>query len=396
MKKFVYISPNFPTNHWHFCKELKDNGLLVLGIGDQNYDELSFDLRNSLQEYYKVNSLENYEEVYRGVAYFCHKYGKVDYIESNNEYWLETDARLRSDFNIDTGFKIEDIPNIKYKSNMKKFYEKCKIPVAKYMVVESLADGKKFTLENGYPVIVKPDNGVGASKTYKIQNEAELEEFFRTKDDKEYIMETFVKGEVNSYDAIFDSNGNVVYEAGNISPMSIMDIVNNGDNSVFYIDKNLAEDVKDAGRKIAKAFNVKNRFVHFEFFRLLEDQKGLGKKGTIIGLEVNMRPSGGVSPDMHNFSRSTDVYKIWADAIAFDTTSKEVGEHYYAVFVGRRFGKDFKLSHEEILNKYGNKIALHEHVPHALSGAMGNYFYIGKLDTKEELNEFVFDITESH
>ena len=37
MKNFVFISPNFPTNYWLFCRELRDNGLRVLGIGDQPY-----------------------------------------------------------------------------------------------------------------------------------------------------------------------------------------------------------------------------------------------------------------------------------------------------------------------------------------------------------------------
>ena len=45
---------------------------------------------------------------------------------------------------------------------------------------------------------------------------------------------------------------------------------------------------------------------------LLEDVKALGKKGQVVGLEVNMRPSGGPTPDMINFARETDVYKIWA------------------------------------------------------------------------------------
>ena len=58
MKNFVFISPNFPTNYWMFCRELKNNGLNVLGIGDQPYDELNPDLKNSLHEYYKVSNLE--------------------------------------------------------------------------------------------------------------------------------------------------------------------------------------------------------------------------------------------------------------------------------------------------------------------------------------------------
>lgn len=47
-----------------------------------------------------------------------------------------------------------------------------------------------------------------------------------------------------------------------------------------------------------KAFGVKSRFVHFEFFRLRQDQKGLGRRGEIMALEVNMRPCGGFGPDM--------------------------------------------------------------------------------------------------
>ena len=70
MKNVIFISPNFPVNYWQFCHELHCDGVNVLGIGDQPYDELLFELKNSLTEYYKVSSLENYDEVYRAVAFF--------------------------------------------------------------------------------------------------------------------------------------------------------------------------------------------------------------------------------------------------------------------------------------------------------------------------------------
>ena len=34
MKNFVFISPNFPLTYWRFCRELRNNGMRVLGIGD--------------------------------------------------------------------------------------------------------------------------------------------------------------------------------------------------------------------------------------------------------------------------------------------------------------------------------------------------------------------------
>ena len=396
MKNFLFISPNFPENYWMFCRELKKNGLNVLGIGDQPYEELSQGLKDSLDEYYKVSSLENEEEVYRAVAFLIFKHGRIDWLESNNEYWLERDARLRTAFHITSGFQEDDIPRIKYKSRMKEYYARVGIPTARYHLVDTMEGCRKFIEEVGYPVVVKPDNGVGASHTYRLENQEQLEEFLQTKEaDVSYIMEEFVFAEVNSYDAIIDSHGNPIFETGNVSPVSIMDIVNNEDNAIFYIVKELAGDTRQAGRATAKSFNVRSRFVHFEFFRLQKDQEGLGRKGELVGLEVNMRPSGGFSPDMMDFACTTDVYKIWADMIAFDKTEMHPGERQYCAFAGRRDGKRFVLSHEAVMEKYRQNIRMEDRLPEVLADAMGNQIYIAVFPTRREMENFFQDILKS-
>ena len=396
MKNFLFISPNFPENYWMFCRELKKNGLNVLGIGDQPYEELSQGLKDSLDEYYKVSSLENEEEVYRAVAFLIFKHGRIDWLESNNEYWLERDARLRTAFHITSGFQEDDIPRIKYKSRMKEYYARVGIPTARYHLVDTMEGCRKFIEEVGYPVVVKPDNGVGASHTYRLEDQEQLEEFMQTKEaDASYIMEEFVFAEVNSYDAIIDSHGNPIFETGNVSPVSIMDIVNNEDNAIFYIVKELAGDTRQAGRATAKSFNVRSRFVHFEFFRLQKDQEGLGRKGELVGLEVNMRPSGGFSPDMMDFACTTDVYKIWADMIAFDKTEMHPGERQYCAFAGRRDGKRFVLSHEAVMEKYRQNIRMEDRLPEVLADAMGNQIYIAVFPTRHEMENFFQDILKS-
>jgi carbamoylphosphate synthase large subunit len=393
MKNVVFISPNFPTNYWQFCYELKANGMNVLGIGDQPYQELSDELKGSLNEYYKVSSLENYDEVYRAVAFFIFKHGRIDWLESNNEYWLERDARLRTEFHITSGFQIEDIPRIKYKSKMKEYYLKAGIPVARYHLVDDLEGCRKFIQEVGYPVVVKPDNGVGAANTYKLSSDEELQSFLDERPaDVPYIMEEFIHAEVNSYDAIIDANGDPMFETGNVTPMSIMDIVNKEDNSVYYILRDLPEDTRRAGRATVKSFGVKSRFVHFEFFRLTQDQEGMGKKGDVVALEVNMRPCGGFTPDMINFAHNTNVYKIWADMIAFNRSTMPVGEHAYCAFAGRRDGKHFALSHEEIMEQYGSQMKMVDRIPDVLSGAMGNQMYVAAFPTKPELDQFYQDV----
>lgn len=391
MRNLIFISPNFPTNYWKFCRELKNNGVRVLGIGDSPYEALSGELQSSLDEYYKVYSLEDYDQVYRAVAFFISKYGRIDWIESNNEYWLERDAMLRTDYRIESGWQVSDLARIKFKSGMKEYYRRAGIPTARYHIVDDYESCLAFIREVGWPVIVKPDNGVGAISTYKLENEQELWAFLNERDQAvRFIMEEFVTAEVNSYDAIIDSHGNPLFETGNVTPYSIMDIVNNNDNSLYYIVKDLAEDVRAAGRAAVKSFGVKSRFVHFEFFRLTKDQP-MGKKGDVVALEVNMRPCGGFSPDMMNYANSTDVYKIWADMIAFDRSTKPQGEHFFCAFAGRRDGKPFRLSHEEFAAKYAGQIRMMERIPDALSGAMANQMYIAVFPTEEEMNQFYAD-----
>ena len=398
MKNIIFISPNFPTNYWKFCRELKNDGMNVLGIGDCPYDDLAWELKDSLNEYYKVSSLENYDEVYRAVAFFIFKYGRIDWLESNNEYWLERDAALRTAFHITTGFQTSDMPRIKYKSKMKQYYQAAGIPTARYHLVTGLEDCKAFIAEVGYPVIVKPDNGVGASHTYKLKNDDELAAFIRELEEEQvppeaYIMEEFVTAVVNSYDAIIDADGNPVFETGNVTPDSIMDIVNNNDNSCYYILKELPEDTRAAGRAAVKSFGVKSRFVHFEFFRLTADMESMGKAGDVVALEVNMRPCGGFTPDMINFAHSTNVYKIWADIVAFGKTEVPQGEHQYCVFAGRRDGKDFVYSNEEISEKYAANIRMQDRMPDALAAAMANYMFIATLPDEDSLHQFLLDCT---
>ena len=385
MGNFIFLSPNFPEGYWRFCAALKARGFCVLGIGDCPYDALRPELKGALAEYYKVNSLEDYGEVYRAVAFFAFKYGKIDWLESNNEYWLEQNARLRDDFNIQTGFHFSDMPPVKYKSKMKARYEAAGIPAARYCMADDRAKCAAFLKEAGR-VVVKPDNGVGANATYCISSEAELSRFF-AEGHRGYIMEEFVDGTICSYDAIIDGDGQPVFETGNVTPDSLMDVVNEHADSCFYIVKQLSEEVRRKGRAAVKAFGVKSRFVHFEFFRLNQSCH-LGKQGEIVALEVNMRPSGGCSPDMMNYANGVDVYEIWADMIAGRAPALHQNEHFYCAFLGRRSGRRYALSHAEILQRYGANLKEYGEVDRALAPAMGDYRYIACFSSEEEVYAF--------
>lgn len=393
---FIFRSPYFPRVYWQFCDRLKERGVNVLGIGDAPYDSLSDELKGAMTEYYLVDSMEDYDAVYRAVAFFAHKYGKIDWIESNNEYWLEQDAMIREDFNIKTGVHPEALKAWKEKSGMKPFYEKAGIPTARCHKVGSKADALRFLIDiGGYPVFVKPDNGVGAADSWKIENDKDLDDFFDNKPDVQYLMEEFVEGNIYSYDAICDSEGNPLFESSNWFPPSIADIVSGGPDLAYYVMAEVPEKLKELGRKALKAFGVKSRFVHFEFFRLNKERPNLGKVGDFVGLEVNMRPPGGYTPDMMNFAHSTDVYKIYAEMV---TENKrllpESGDDHICVYASRKDGREYVHSHEEIMERYGDKMAMCERMPDILSGAMGNMMYTAHADDAKAAEEFIAFVHE--
>ena len=393
----IFISPHFPESYWQFCAGAKRNGVNVLGIADTPWENLPWQLRENLTDYYKVNNLEDYSEMYRAVAWFAHKYGKIDWIESNNEYWLEQDARLRTDFNVTTGIQTDHIAAIKNKSEMKKYYREGGIPTARQIkCLEGLKAVRAFVKKTGFPIIAKPDNGVGATGTFKLHSEEELEGWFKDHSDNYqlFVIEEFITGLLVSYDAIFNDKMEPIFENNSVFPTPIMDIVHGNLDTCYWTNKTVPAKLASIGRRTVKAFGIKNRFVHLEFFQLDRDREGLGKKGDYVGLEVNMRPPGGLTPDMMNYAHSTDVFQIWADMVAFGERRKDFGEHFYCAYVGRRDVHSYKHSHQDIIKRYGDRISLCTRMSAALADDLGDQVYIARLPERREIDEFFRYLTE--
>lgn len=384
----VFISPHFPEYYHNFCSRLKNRGVNVLGVGDCPYDMISDETKNSLTEYYYVGSLENYDEVYRACAYFSSQYGKIDWIESENEYWLELEATLRRDFNVTTGPQIQDMRWMKFKSAMKEVYKSAGLKVADYIKLDTLDEALEFTKKNGYPVIVKPDNGVGATHTYKLKDDEELKDFYNHKQDYiDYILEDFVPGDVVTFEGVTDKDKNILFSTSHYMDTSIMDTVNDASDIYFHSEPVEGKPIYEIGEKVVKAFDTRSRFFHFEFIKLSEDKSGLGRKGDLVPLEVNMRAPGAFIPDMMNYAYDVDTYTIWADMMIYNTCFYEIERKYYVGYVGRRLGIDYELSDAEVADKYREYIKIEADIPQVLAQAEGNHIFIFRAKTKAKLNE---------
>jgi hypothetical protein len=155
-----------------------------------------------------------------------------------------------------------------------------------------------------------------------------------------------------------------------------MEVVNQDNHIYAYADRDVASDLEVAGRRLLKEFDIRERFFHFEFFRLPD--------GRLVALEINVRPPGGIALDIHNFSADVDLYWGWANVVVNNRFVEYTRKHY-CCFASRKRSKDYCHSHEEILSTFGHLLATHEPLPEAFSLAMGHYAYLIRSTDKEEM-----------
>ena len=376
---YLLVSPNFPISQEFFAKGLKEKGINVLGVGSESYDALSQTLKDNLVEYFRVNDLEDYEEVFRAVAFLTYKHGKIDRIESNNEYWLELDARLREDFNI-YGVKPKQLELTKYKSKMKTMFKEAGARVAKGYAANNKEELNGILKKLELPLIAKPDNGVGSANTYKLLTQRDVEEFINEWNEKvSYFFEEFVEnGVLCTYDGLINQHGDIVFETSFIYTQPTLDLVNNGLDYANIIKPTIDPKLKELGQRIVYKFGMRERFFHIEFFRLPD--------GEYIALEYNNRIAGGTCVDLYNYSYNISLYDMYADVV-LDKKIKDIVTNKYTLSLSRRNRYQYKNSPEDIKAKYSYSIRMITTVPEVFSAAMGNTIIIISVENKEQITE---------
>lgn len=388
---FVFVSPQFPEVYWRFCAALRRDGARVLGIGDTPYDLLAAEVRSSLDEYYWVSDLTDYDQVYRAVAFFSFKYGKVDWIESNNEFWLAQDARLREDFNVAHGPRPARLSAWQSKAAQKPVYAAAGVPTARQTRLTNFDETRWFIGEMGhFPVFAKPEVGVGSGGTYLLTSDDDLRVLLDSHGEVPYVVEQYVEGDICSWDAILDSRGEPLFENQEEFPPSMADVAQRqldlSYRSLPGVDPALAR----AGRAVARAAGLTSRFVHLEFFRLAHDRPGLGAAGDYVGLEMNVRPPGGSTPEMLGWAHGLDVFQAWADMVCYDELRCEpTDEPAICVYAARRDTHRYVHTHEEVLARWGGALVSCGRVAEAISDDLGNQQYTARFATSEEADEFV-------
>ena len=378
----LYLSPHFPENFYLFALRAAQQGIKVLGITDRNWSDLPHDLANSLHDHERISSFNNKREVLDATHRLSHRNGKIHWVESHLEPWLEIEAAIRHEFLV-PGLQPPNLDKVKRKSVMKKVFAHSGCRVAKSCLLNSSNDQAvyHFLKENPYPIIIKPDCGVGAIDTHKIESDEQLESFLKNRAPIVYIVEEFIDGQIVTFDGFCDYRGEVVFCTSHQYRFDARQIANEGIDFYYYNVRELDPDLAQRGYEAIRSLGIHNKFFHLEFFRCPDE--------SLVAIEINLRPPGGLSTDMMNFAHDIDIYNLWAQALLQENSSFRYERKYHCAHVSRRdrFYDSYFYSHEELCEKYASVLCHYQRLNPLYAQVMGEHAYLVRSPHMEEIHE---------
>lgn len=381
----LYLSPEFPPNFANFILQLDRHGADVWALGEADFFDMPSPLRSAIRYYVRTDlasatAVEMALEELLNAKTSLGSPRRFDVVESHNEIWLGLEAHINQLLTI-PGIRPSDLERLKKKSAMKRLFIACGLRTAPGERLKGAAHGLELADALGFPLILKPDQGVGAGNIHQVNDRKQLTDLLPVLTG-DYIMEGFVDAPIVSYDGLVDAHGHLCFENSLVYGDGVLAYVN-GKDTFFYVDRHIPKPLRKIGRMLVGAFDIRRKFFHFEFF-CLDD--------TYMPIEINCRPPGGAIVDMMNYSVDDDLYAAYARMItgrmdrALNTAKK-----YYCAYVGRR-DRDYLFSHDQLVRRLGAALVEFGENPHIFQAAMSRYRYIIRSESRERLLELAADV----
>src|SRR5690606_34280025 len=218
---------------------------------------------------------------------------------------------------------------------------------------------RMFAAEIGYPIILKPRSGAGASGTTKVSNDRELEsaiaEYRLDRDGTSVAAEAFVDGREGLY-ATITIEGKVVHEFISHYYPNVLEAMRTRWISPQIVTTNRISasgygELKAMGQKVIDALGIGTSATHMEWF--------FGPKGLRFS-EIGCRPPGVGVWDLYAAANDFDIYREWAMAIAHGRPGQSLSRRWATGMINRRPEGDGRIARydgpAEIEERYGEGI----------------------------------------
>ena len=365
--RILYLSPGFPPNSHLFCVAAHARGANILAVGDIPESELPPEARLAFERYVFEPRMGEYEVLLGIVIIMIAEHGRIDFVESNGEHWLEVEGRLRDNLGIE-GLTARDVARLRSKMAMAEVFEAAGVPSVPGIRCLSSEAVKGFAAKHGFPLVFKPDSGSGAMSTFRVSTEAELEAALRLPLGG-HVVQPFVEGVIVTFDGLVDRVGHVVFCTSHVYDRGIMEVRAGVLDGFYYSLRSIPPAFEQVGRRALAAFALRRRFFHLEFFALPD--------GSYVALEMNVRPPGGFTTDMMNCACDFDVYALWAAVmLGHSLEGFSYERKFHTAHAGRRHERAYAHSPEVVRGRLGATLVLVVPVPDAFASTMGNTMYM--------------------
>ena len=163
---------------------------------------------------------------------------------------------------------------------------------------------------------------------------------------------------------------------------AVLDTVEKDNDMFYYVPRDISPELIKLGEQCVEAFNVKERFFHFEFFRIK-------KTKDLMALEVNCRPPGGLTIDMWDYANDFDVFNEYAHIVKDNRFEAHITRPYNVVYIARKANKHYAHSIEDIETKFGHHIIEIESVPGIFAKIMGEVGILARTETMNEMRDII-------
>lgn len=365
--RILYLSPAFPPRSHLFCMAAHARGAHVLAVGDVPVHALPQEARQALDQYVFAPRMDDYERLLDIVRSMVVEHGRIDFIESNGEHWLEVEGRLRDDLGIG-GLSARDVKRLRSKSAMAEVFQEAGVSFPPGIGCTSVDAVRDFAATHGLPLVFKPDSGSGAMSTFRVSTDVELDAALSQPLDG-YLVQPFIEGIIVTFDGLVDATGQVVFCTSHVYDSGIMEVRTGARDGFYYSLRTIPPPLEEVGRRALAAFALRRRFFHLEFFACSD--------GAHVALEMNIRPPGGFTTDMMNHACEVDVYDLWAAVMLGDSLDDFAYERrFHVAHAGRRDERAYALSPEALTRALGDTLVLVESIPAAFASTMGNTMYL--------------------
>ncbi len=366
----LFVAPHFPSYQRHFVRAMHSVGARVTGIGEASPAHIDSELKSWMHGYEQVPSVVDEQAVFDAVRRVQRR-EYVDRLETTIEAHILPIAAVREAAKI-PGLSVQAAVLCRDKPQMKEHLRKHGIPCAASAAVSSVEEAVAFVREHGYPVIIKPRAGAGASGTSRCDNDGQLAHALKEGGidrGQSLAIEEFIEGHEGFYDTMSVDGVPVLEFVSHYYP-NVLDAMRHRWISPYIVSTNRLEssgydDLKALGRRVITTMGLGTTATHMEWF--------YGPKGLKFS-EIGARPPGVGQWDVYAAGNDLDIYREWANAVVHGHVERRPSRRFASGIICLRPDRDGRIlgyeGVEDIQSRFGEYVTK-AHLPPAGTPTQG-------------------------